>query len=1294
MATRYLRSARGGHHRRRRWRSLFLVALAAAAVWFLPTAVVLTPLRDLPLERVFAGIDGRVSSGGASWHWLGTIEYRNVMLTDRQNRPLVVVPRAVLDRGLVSLASAWLTPDTPHLGRLQLIGAEVLVEARRGGSAIEDLVAPWLAAPGAGPAVSLDIEVIDAAVELVDLVHQASWRVTDVLAAGTIVSGTMNSDAALAGWTAAGRVRQGDRPPTAVTAPTLQGAPAAEPRRLDRTTITAGATAALARDGGWSVSSPTRRGFDEPRALAIATNRLPLSVSQAWATRFAGTNVYDGLADIRLDITLPVASEATRVVGSVAGTALAVRDADTLETLAAMDRCELPLDVLVAGEVVTIRDLKAISPLFKAEASGRLRIPRGGSWEWAEALVGDDFAIAADVDLAAVAKAVPGGIAVRPDVRVTGGEVQLAAAAHPDGKDRLLEVRLTSRDLAAVQHTVDGERQLRWNEPFTAWLRGRRGPTRSDRLQIEEARIASPAVEVAAAGSATSATLQWTIDLEAIVEEAAEVLDLGQLELAGTARGTLEVARVEGTGVSQAKMSMSLGDFSVALPGRRAWSDKDLTLTAEGEGSPAGAAWLVDRGTVKVVAAEDSLECTLTGGALVDPQQLLAALTGSRDRVRPFVQAAPHAEAVTAECSISGDLGRWQPRLEGLVGAAAEVTMGGRLQASAAVTASGNAWQITRATAEIEKLTARPLAGSWQIDEPRLVASAAGLVDPVAGQVQVSSAEVLTATLSVRTGGVVVAAASPASGMHPLDRVRGKVQWQADAARLEKWLLPPLAAARWPASGRVWGTAEVLDTGDGVNLLVEATGNQLMVAAVPPAAALGVAAATPQPLWTEPQASLVIEITRPRSGQAAAEDGVRINRLHLQSSTVAIEATGAVSELSARRLAEIGGTISYDWDQVTRLLTPWTGGRVRLTGGGARPFAIRGPLGTAAQLAGVAAVARAGLPTGDDPAVVPLPEEWLPSSSAAEPSARAARVSTPVATSPRPFTVADRLRTVALDTSTTWTAAELDGFRIDPGEMTVRLFEGQLALGPFDIGAAGGRVRGAPWVKLLPLPGEVIVPPGRVVDRVALSREVCDRWVAWLVPLLGRSTHTEGLVSVDLAGARIPLADPFGGEMAGQVLFERLEVTPGQHTQPLVNLIVRLQSVIDPRFAFGDKTVLMSVRPEPVRVRLAERRLWHEGLVMDTGQLMVKTGGSVGADGSLAMAVELAFRGDIAGQTPVIAQLLRTPLVIPLRGTVNNPQFDAAQIDTILGRIVENTAEAVINDGLSRGLEALFGKPQ
>lgn len=1276
-----------------------MLGLVGATIWFAPAAAVRTPLRDVPLAQIFAGIDGRLTSGGAAWHWLGGIEYRDVVLTDRQGRAVACVPRAVLQRGLLGLAAAWLSPGVKDLGKLQVLGAEMLVEVRHGGSGLEDILAPWLASASAGgaPAVSLDIEVIDAGMELVDLPNDDSWRVNEILAAGTVKSGGANTEQPLAGWTAAGRVQHGGRPAAALDTAAVGARSPGDQRRLDRTTITAGATAALAREGGWSVSSPARQAAGEPWTLAVATNRLPLGVSRVWAARFAGDTVMEGLADIRLDLTVPVDTEATRVVGSVAGTSLAIRHAASDSILATTEKCEIPLDVFVAGDVVTIRELKAISPFFKAEASGRLRLPRGGSWEWGEALVRDDFAIAADLDLAAVAKALPGGIAVRPDVRVTGGDVQVSAAAHPDGKDRVLEVRVTSRDLAAVQHAVDGERLLRWNEPFTAWLRGRRGPAPGDRLQIEEARIASPAIEVAAAGTAAASTVQWTIDIDALLKEAAEVLDLGRMKMAGSARGTLQVGRVEATGALAAKFTTSLADFSVSLPGRRPWSDKEMTVTAEGEGSPAGAAWLVDRASAKVVADDDLLDCTLTGGALVDPQAIVRAVVGAADTAgRAFVRAAPQAESVAAEWTIAGDVGRWQTRLESLAGMTVPVTLDGAVKASAALTASGGAWQVTRATAEIEKLTAAAPAAAggqpWQIDEPRLVASAAGLFDPATGAVQISSAEVLTATLSLRTGGVVITSRpqSAAVSLPVLEQVRGKVQWQADVGRLEKWCVAPLVAARWPASGRAWGTAEVLDTPQGVNLLVEATASQIALAAVPPAAALGVAGGVaPQPVWSEPEASLVIEITQPHAGTAAQPEQVTIDRLAIRSSTLAVMAAGGVSDLSARRVAEITGTISYDWDQVTRLLMPWTGGRVRLAGGGPRPFAVRGPLGTAGQLAAEAAQREAG--SGQHAALVPLPDDWL---AASRGDAGAGRVALPVTAPSRDVTLADRMRSVAIDTSTTWTAADLDGVRIEPGEMAVRLFEGQLAFGPFDVGVAGGRVRGSPWIKLLPLPGEVVIPPGRVIDRVALSRELCDRWASWVAPLFGRSTHTEGLVSVDLGGARIPLGDPFGGELFGQVLFERLEVTPGEHAQPLVNLIARLQTAIDPRFAFGDKKVLLSVRPEPVRVRLAERRLWHDGLVMDTGRLVMKTNGSVGADGSLAMTAELAFRGDIAGQTPVVAQLLRTPLVIPLRGTVNRPQFDAAQIDTILARIVENTAEAVINDGLSRGLEALFGKPQ
>ena len=402
---------------------------------------------------------------------------------------------------------------------------------------------------------------------------------------------------------------------------------------------------------------------------------------------------------------------------------------------------------------------------------------------------------------------------------------------------------------------------------------------------------------------------------------------------------------------------------------------------------------------------------------------------------------------------------------------------------------------------------------------------------------------------------------------------------------------------------------------------------------------------------------------------------------------MAVAAAGSIGELSSRQTVELGGNVAYDWEQVSRLLTPWTGGRLRLAGAGARPFSLRGPLGQL--VVGATAAAENAEQS------LPLPEDWLSSARGTQ-AEKLARVALPL---PRPMAarsapdLSDRLRAFSIDTSAAWTAAEVAGFQFAPGDMPVRFFEGQLALGPFALAASGGRLRGAPWLRLLPAPGELIVPPGRCLDRVVLTQQMCDRWINWLVPLIGQSTQTQGLMSVDLSGARLPLGDPFGGEASGQVIFENLESRPGERVQPLVNLIVKLQSAIDPRFAFGDKAVLLRVRSEPVSVRLADRRLWHEGLVMDAGQLVIRSAGSVGADGTLAMMVEVAFRGDIMGATPVVGKLLRTPLVIPLKGTVNRPQFDARSMDLIIGRIVENTTEAVIGPQLSRGLETLFGNP-
>lgn len=1262
--------------------SLAALAVLLAAGWLAPAVLVHTGLRDRPLEAAFAGIAGSIASSAARWHWLAGIEYRDVVLRDQAGQPAVLVRSLVIEKGLLGLVL-----DPTSLGTIRLAGVEAAVAVRRGGSSLEDILTPWLAAPRDRSGITCDLEVVGGTVEFVDTERNDAWRIVELFAAGTLLP-----EGTFAGWTAGGRLTYAGVAAEPVPAePPASPSPPTESLRLDRTALPAAAAAVLARDGGWSVSAPA--GLET--TITVTAHRLPLGGSSIVATRIGAERLFDGLADVRLDLSRGAGRREVR--GRFVVERFAVCRADTLAEEFAVERCELPLHATFTDDDIVVHELRFTSPVARGEVSGRLAWPGDDAWRWLDGCVGRDCSLTADVDLAAAAQALPGGLVVRPEVRVTGGSLRLAAVARGDGADRVLEVRLEARDLAAVRTEPPGdagepatERPLRWNEPFTGWLRARRGPVGGASLRIEEGRLTSPAMEVSAAGTPAAVQMQWTADLGGLVGELGEVLDMGGTSLAGTCRGRVDIERGSG-GLSTAKVAASISGFELEAAGRPLWQDEAITLDAEATGSFTSGSATIESGRAMVTAQADSLEATLTGGALVD---VAALLSSSRVTLRP----ARAGTEVAADCSLVGDLGRWQRRLAAWLPlfATPGLELAGSVQAEAAVAAAGgDAWRITKAGGEIERFTL--VLGDRRVSEPRIVATAAGTARPLSGRFDISSAELLTSTLSLRTGGVSWTpppAADPLGPLRPtspldtlLASVRGRVQWQADLTRLESWLVAADVADRWPVSGRGWGTLDVAQTQTGLNLLVEATGSQLSILTRP---AGGNPAATPQAVWSEPKVSVAFEVTRPfvraAAGGLAAADRLVIDRLAVQSSTLAFTSRGAVGDLSGQRQVTLEGNLAYDWEQLSRLATPWTGGRVRASGSGERPFTIRAALGGArASPAGAEGGSAAAAGT------LPLPEEWLAAvqANAGEPAVQ--RPAVQATASSRGFS--GRLEDIALDTSAAWAAAEIDGFPLAAGDVAVRLVEGQLAFGPFDVAAAGGRLRGAPWVRLAPWPGELIVPPGRVVERVALSGNLCGRVVAAISPLLAGATKTSGLVSVDLAGARVPLGDPRAGEAAGQVLFEQFEVQPSGAMQPLMNLLVRLQSVIDPRFALGDKAVLLRVRPEPIRVRLAERRIWHEGLVMDSGPLAISSRGSVGEDGSLAAVVEVAFRGEAAGQTPVVAQLLRTPIVIPLKGTLARPQFDAGAIDVVVKRIVENTARAVFDDGIGRGLEAVFGSP-
>ena len=861
-------------------------------------------------------------------------------------------------------------------------------------------------------------------------------------------------------------------------------------------------------------------------------------------------------------------------------------------------------------------------------------------------------------------------------MQLTEGKVDIVIKSQEKESSRQVYFKSELDHVSAMR----GEEKVEWNTPWSAWVYARQ-PFGGE-LRLEEAGLSSAFADISMNGLADTIETTWRIDLGRIFQKVNTLVDFQsdgeEQSLEGISRGQCRVDKFPERGSTKVTTSLSVENLCWTIGNRVIWKDHLVAADFDTSWVETPAAISLETAGLKVESGSDSLVVALANECRIARDWKKALWLN-----RPTPGEDEHA---SFDCHMSGNLVTWQQRILGLGTAVgfqprwSKLPVAGNFESSWTLGCVGQQFQITKATGHIEQFSLH--SGKHHIEEPRVVIAAVGSINPTRGIIKLSSAEVLSSTVSLRTNGLQLS--SKSSTTQPLidsifDSVQGQLQWQVDLTRLDKWLAEGMTSE---AAGRLWGTVDLLETPSGINLLMTTTGSQL---ALSPASTKtsATANATSSPVWIEPQVNGLLDVTRPVVNQVGL-DQLKINRLKIESSTMSVVATGSMRDLSGQREVELGGTILTNWQQLVRLLSPSSGTMLKLTGGGPQPFTVRGSFGPVQ-----------GKSAAGDSVTLPLPDQWRsPTQESNLP--RQQYIALPLQQQQQGIHegLAKWLPQIRAETTLSWQSGQIADFPLGPGTLPIQLVEGQLAFGPFAIPVSGGTVRGSPWIQLFPPPGEVVLPPGRLVERVALTPPLCDQWLSWLSPIMRSSTEAQGFLTVDTSGGQLPLGSPLNGRFDGQLWLEQFSVTPGDMAGPLIKLLAKLQSVVDPRFAFGDQVVFLRARPDPVHIWISEGRVHHDNLILDMGQLSVQSKGSMGQDGSLSMQIEVAFRGDVAGATPVVAQLLRTPFVIPLRGTVQRPQFDATALDTILTRIMQNTADAVLRDGIGRGLEALFGNPQ
>jgi translocation and assembly module TamB len=266
-----------------------------------------------------------------------------------------------------------------------------------------------------------------------------------------------------------------------------------------------------------------------------------------------------------------------------------------------------------------------------------------------------------------------------------------------------------------------------------------------------------------------------------------------------------------------------------------------------------------------------------------------------------------------------------------------------------------------------------------------------------------------------------------------------------------------------------------------------------------------------------------------------------------------------------------------------------------------------------------------------------------------------------------------------------WDAVKAFGFEMGTGEFTARLADGVGTVSPVSATFGGGRVSLQPTLKFTPGPGAVSFAKGRVVEKAKLTPAVCAGAVGYALPVVANAAQAEGEVSFDLDDSRVPLADFAGATLRGRLLVHRAAVSAG----PVVSEIVQLIGEPAP------KVVLANEMTVPIRVEAG--RVHHENLTLTVNGYAIKTNGSVGFDGTLALVADVPIPGSFPGlkNNPALKKALEGKVVrVPIGGTMSRPAVDRTGFNNAVAAVARDAAKDAAKDAgldlLNRELERLF----
>jgi len=744
---------------------------------------------------------------------------------------------------------------------------------------------------------------------------------------------------------------------------------------------------------------------------------------------------------------------------------------------------------------------------------------------------------------------------------------------------------------------------------------------------IDQLTCRSDFIRIDGHGTTDAASFEAQADLSLLVQQLGQFVEVDNWQLGGTASAQWKWQLDKGH--IRALGQVVVENFRCKESGsNRPWTESRLVMELSALGTAGERGWKeVESGSLRITSGTDSLVA-----------QLLSPINPGQGQ--PLLP-------IDIDVNLRGDLASWYPRLRPWV-RWNDWTVVGQIEVAARISALREFINVESSHVEIKGFEA--ISESMLIAEPLAQLEAAGSWDKAAGIFRFTRASMACTSLSGLATGLelrIKKGSSPA--------IQGEIAVRGDLNRLSRWLRQANQSSSPRIQGKLTGgvTLQHLQGNTQCNwdfvVLHPVIEKRHSAKSQPALGNLTVSRSKAwEQLWKEEQIRLTGNgiLTR-------ALDSFQLNDLRISSKLVTLQAAGAITGLNGPLDIRVTGHTDFEMQNVVQSLQGYLGDKFTLRGHCRHPLLIRGPLQPASSHA-----AKKG---GTDGLIV--------------------------------------------QTGIGWKSGELHGLTLGPADIIAKYSsrwvtgrkEEALVFDSIKVSVNDGLLRAQPQVLLNPLPTLTNENPGplllmgqtQLLERVSITRDMCAEWLKYVAPLLGDATRIRGRLSVGLTHARIPIGDMNSADILGSLTVHSGEIRPGPLTEPFVRLVRRIHSIAGKNILEETNAILRTTERE-IPFRLLNGRVYHENMLVRTGEVVMNSSGSVGLDESLDLLVQIQIPDHWVETDRLLAGWKGKVIDIPIRGTLEQPDVDERALLDLARNLIRDPIQKIIDGGLLRGLDRLL----